>query len=171
MAAFVGLASSICGTILVVAGFMKLGQLRLFGEQIVTYQVIPRRLARYAGYLLPPTEIATGLALPVIPALAPVAILLFSSFAIAVGVNLARGRHELRCGCFGATGSHKISTGHIIGNCALAILAVVTFIARPSFSFQYFQLGVSSILLGALLYSWRTMSRSIRSSEGEPLKS
>ncbi len=170
MSAATEIANAICATVLVLAGALKIGQLRMFGQQVAAYQVIPKRLSPYAGYSLPPAEIIIGLALPLFPDLAVAAIVLFGSFAVAVGVNLVRGRNELRCGCFGVTGSHTISKAHVIGNGILMILAAATLVTRPRFAFVPFQVGVSFVLIIVLLYAWRTMRQTTSKSAEEAIE-
>lgn len=157
-----GIADAICASILLLAGAMKIGGLRAFGQQVAAYQVVPRRLSWFAGYALPPAEIIIGLALPFLPRLAVIAMVFFGSFAAAVGINLIRGRSELRCGCFGTTGLHTISKVHVVGNILLMMLAAATFVAKPRFAFIPFQIGISLVLLLVLLSAWRTMRQPTR---------
>ncbi len=74
--------------VLLVAGAMKIGRLLIFGKQIAAYQVVPDFFARVAGYVLPPVEILLGISMLFVPRLAVLAIFLFTSFALAVGLNV-----------------------------------------------------------------------------------
>lgn len=103
MSTTAGIADSICAIILFLAGCMKLGNLRAFGQQIIAYQVVPSHLARLAGYALPPLEVTLAALIIFIPRLAVASAVLFISFALAISVNIQRGRTELHCGCFGPT--------------------------------------------------------------------
>ncbi len=157
MATSAGIADTICAVVLLVAGGIKVSRLYSFGQQIVAYQILPRRLAHVLGYALPPAEIALGLSMLFVPRLAVAAAVLFISFAVAVGVNLVRGRTELRCGCFGPTGKHTISAAHVAVNFCLALLAAVTFIEPRRPTFAAFQVGLSAVLLVLLASAWRTI--------------
>jgi uncharacterized membrane protein len=158
MAMAAGIAGTVCGVVLLIAGAMKIGGMGVFGQQIAAYSVLPRRLARLAGYLLPPLEMTVGISMLFAPRLGAVAAFLFACFAMAVGLNLLRGRTELRCGCFGATGRHTISWGHVAGNFTLALLAVLSFFGNHRPSFLAFQVGVSLALLVLLLSAWQAMT-------------
>jgi hypothetical protein len=158
MAMAAGIAGTVCGVVLLIAGVMKIGGMGVFGQQIVAYSVLPKRLARLAGYLLPSLEMTMGISMLFAPRLGAVAAFLFVSFAMAVGLNLLRGRTELRCGCFGATGLHTISWGHVAGNFGLVLLAVLSFFGNHRPSFLAFQVGVSLVLLILLLSAWQTMT-------------
>jgi len=158
MATAAGIAGTVCGIVLLIAGVMKVGGMGVFGQQIVAYRVLPRRLARPAGYLLPPLEMTLGISMLFAPRLGAGAAFLFASFAVAVGLNLLRGRTELRCGCFGATGRHTISWGHVAGNFGLALLAVLSFLGNHRPSFLAFQAGVSLVVLVLLLSAWRALT-------------
>lgn len=150
-------ASVICAVFLIAAGLLKIKSLSSFGDQIVAYQVLPVGIARLAGYLLPFIEIVLGAALLLIPRLGFVAAPLFVSFGIAVGLNLLRGRTELRCGCFGASGKHTISFSHLGGNVLLTALALFGAINALRPTFIAVQLGVSAVLLAVLWQTLRTM--------------
>ena len=134
-----GIANVVCAIVLLAAGAMKLGHLSVFGQQITAYQIIPERLARVAGYVLPPIEVLLGISMLFAPQLAAAAVFLFASFALAVGFNVLRGRTDLRCACFGVTGQYTISWAHVAGNAILALLATITFVditARHSLPFR-----------------------------------
>ena len=153
-----GIADTICAVALLVAGALKLGSLSVFGQQIAAYQVVPKRLAQFTGYVLPPVEIVLGVSMLFVPRLAAAAAFLFVSFAVAVGMNIVRGRTELRCGCFGATGRHTISPAHVAANVGLTLLAALTFVGQSRPSFLAFQIGVSALLFIALAAAWRAMA-------------
>lgn len=99
-----------------------------------------------------------GVSMLIVPQLAAAAAFLFVSFALAVGANLLRGRTELRCGCFGATGERRISWAHVAGNACLTLVAALSFFAYRRPSFLAFQVGVSAVLLVLLASAWRTMA-------------
>jgi len=156
-ATLTGIADSICAVVLLAAGGMKLGDMRAFGQQIAAYQIIPHFLAGLAGYILPPIEIIAGILLLFAPRTGILSIALYVSFAAAVGVNLIRGKTELRCGCFGASGKHTISPTHVAANLGLALLATLVFVENRRPSFVTFEIGVSAILLILLAVAWRAI--------------
>jgi hypothetical protein len=157
MSVTIGVAESLAAAVLMIAGLLKLGSFRTFGQQIVTYELIPKALARAAGYLLPPAEIVIGILLIFMPRIAIFAAALFTVFAVAVGINVVRGRTELHCGCFGETGIRTISTAHVEINVGLATISILAFFWNLRPSFVEFQIGVTVVLVAVLADAWRTM--------------
>jgi hypothetical protein len=108
-----------------------LAKLRAFDEFIGivhNYRVLPESLVRPAAYALPPLEAAIALALllePTRSAGAVAAAALLALFALAMAVNLARGRVEIDCGCFAATLRQRISWALVGRNVALIALAAL----------------------------------------------
>lgn len=96
------------GTVLLFSGLSKVRDPLGFAHGVEDYEVLPDRLAVIFGLLVVPLEIAiavshlTGwwISTAVILGLA-----MFGSFAVAVAINLARGR-SLPCYCFG-DGAHE----------------------------------------------------------------
>ncbi|MFZ1624067.1 MAG: MauE/DoxX family redox-associated membrane protein [Gammaproteobacteria bacterium] len=85
------------------AAVSKLRNRRDFYAAMLAYQLLPPRWAMSLADILPWAEaaIATGLILDVNGAL-PAAASLLLIYALAMAVNLARGRRDLDCGCGGA---------------------------------------------------------------------
>lgn len=90
----------------------------------------------------------------------PVAVtsaLLLTLYGLAVGINLARGRNHISCGC-GVPGANNadqpLSSGILIRNGALsllALIAVLPFLERSLFWFDYLT-AVTALLIAAVLY-------------------
>lgn len=138
--------------VLLVAGLAKVRDRRTFGHQIAAYDIVPAAASVVLGQILPFIEVAAAAALVFVPRLGgPAAALLFATFALAVGINLARGRSELVCACFGAGGRHRISIWHVAGNTLFAgvvVLAAVTAVHRTLASVV---LGVTLLLIVAVV--------------------
>jgi Methylamine utilisation protein MauE len=80
----------------------------------------------------------------------PLCAVLFLSFALAVAINLIRGRTELVCGCFGRAGRQPIRPSHVVMNVALAGGAVLSIVRSGLPSFAAARFGLSAILLALL---------------------
>ena len=105
----------------------KVGDLARFRASVAAYRVLPPVLVSPTALLLVGAEltVAGALALPFTRAagLAGAAALLVV-YAAAVGVNLARGRWDLDCGCTGPAARRPIS-GWLVGrNAILAAFAI-----------------------------------------------
>jgi hypothetical protein len=104
----------------------KLRARETFEGVVYNYRLLPEFSVRPASYLLPLAELAVGLGVvytPTRPYAAVGAVLLLVVFNIAIGVNLARGRREIDCGCFSSVLKQRLSGGLILRNAALMGLA------------------------------------------------
>jgi len=152
-----GIAATIPANVLILSGLLKIGNLSSFGKQIASYKIMPAGFATVSGYIIPPIEIGIGTSLLFLPRIAIGAAFLFMSFALAVGVNLLRGRSQLRCGCFGPSGKHTISLAHVVGNVGLSLLAVWVAGDNGRPSFLAFQIGTSLVFLAVLAQAWHAL--------------
>jgi hypothetical protein len=113
----------------------KLRGLAGFAETLAAYRVLPEWLARRAAWCIPCAELAAALALLWEPrrlALALPAVGLLLLYAGAMGVNLARGRRDLDCGCGTARERRFIAAWMVWRNVILA--AVLGAAAWPNSS-------------------------------------
>lgn len=158
------------GLMLLTAGLSKVRDRQMFGSQIATYQLIPAPASAVLGHVLPFGEVLAGIAVFVVPRVGGAsAAVLFAMFAIAVAVNLARGRTELVCGCFGPRGRHTISPWHVAGDVVLAVVGVVVSVSSAGPSVPAVVLGGSLLLVAAVAWSvreaWRPPRELIRMKE------
>jgi hypothetical protein len=110
------------------AGWHKLRSLEAFAEVFAAYRVLPGGWGRRVAWLIPCFELATAAALPwemtrrwALTA----AVGLLIAYAAGLGLNLARGRRELDCGC-GAIGSRRSIAGWMVWrNLVLALIAAI----------------------------------------------
>ena len=114
------------GAICLLAGLEKARAPKEFAEGVRQYGLVPPRFAPIVGGALIATELVLGLLLVtgLVPVLAAVgAIALFTVFAVALGVSLAR-ENTAPCHCFGASEVEKISPVALIRALALDGVAV-----------------------------------------------
>lgn len=107
------------------AAVAKLRAPEAFAGVVENYRLLPPALVRPAALALPPVELAAalGLLLPATrPYAAAAAVALLLVFAAAMGVNLARGRRDIDCGCFVSPLRQKVSWALVARNLALAAL-------------------------------------------------
>lgn len=93
---------------------------------VLEYRVLPTRLSWIYARLLPPLELLLALLLLSGTAVRSVAIvlsLLLTSFIIAIGINLVRGRN-LDCHCFGKAHRRSIGWGILFQDGALLGAAI-----------------------------------------------
>lgn len=97
-----GLAASVgIGLTFLGAGIVKLRHRPLLPGVIANYRLLPSALVAPAAALLPWAEIAIGAALiaGVRPLPVWLGIILLGLFALAMAINLLRGRAHISCGC------------------------------------------------------------------------
>lgn len=117
----------VLGGLLVLAGIAKLADRASFRQAVAEYEILPPAFERPFAALLPWAEVSLGALLLLglgTTAAAALAAPLFLTFAVAIGVNLARGRN-FDCHCFGAAQSDQIGGTALVRALALALVAVV----------------------------------------------
>ncbi|MGH6896711.1 MAG: MauE/DoxX family redox-associated membrane protein [Geminicoccaceae bacterium] len=149
------------------AAFTKLRALDEFIGVVHNYRVLPEVLVRPVAYGLPPLEAAIAVGLLIEPTrmlAATGATVLLLAFALAMAVNLARGRVEIDCGCFASALKQRISWSLVARNLVLIGLALL--VLRPPLPARTLiwldLVTVGSAALGAvLLYIAFTQLRSL----------
>ncbi len=105
----------------------KLRDLKRFDEIFAAYGLLPRTRI---SWLVPFFEIAVavGLAVKVCrPYAAVLGMLLLSTYAAAIAVNLRRGRRDLACGCGGPDERRPIAAWMVWRNILIALLLAAAF--------------------------------------------
>lgn len=90
---------------------------------VANYRLLPARLAAPAAWMVVGLECLTALSLASgvrLAAGAALAIALLGGFALAMAVNLARGRREIDCGCFQSGLRQPLSAALVARNLLLA---------------------------------------------------
>jgi hypothetical protein len=117
----------VLGGLLLLAGATKLADRESFRQAVNEYEVLPRQLELPFAVILPWLEITIGalLLLGLGSAIAAwLAVPIFLSFGVAIGVNLLRGRH-FDCHCFGSVHSERIGWLPLFRSAALVLVALV----------------------------------------------
>jgi uncharacterized membrane protein len=112
---------------------MKFADLSRFAAALENYRLLPPALVAPAAWMIPALEAVAALGL-LVPARRPAACLLIAAlltiFTAAIAINLARGRREIDCGCFGAALSQTLSGWLIARN--VILLAAAAAVALPA---------------------------------------
>lgn len=140
------------------ASIHKLRDFNAFREAVSGYRIVPRWGEPIAAGALVGAELAVSVALVLPgsgagPALASVALLLL--YASAIGVNLARGRRDIDCGCAGRAARRSLHGGLVVRNLALVGLALVASLPAGPRSLHWVD-GVTLVgvvVSGAALYA------------------
>jgi len=139
------------------SGFLKLRDPELFAASVANYDLLPRWAEGPFAWTLPIVEIAAavGVLFPSTRALAATALApLLAVFSAAIAINLARGRADIDCGCFGPALPQELSGWLVARNLALMIVAAAA--AIPASARQIEWLDLVTIVMGtatcAVLY-------------------
>jgi hypothetical protein len=132
------------------SGAMKLRDLELFEGSLANYQLAPRRLEKPLAYLFPILECAAALGLLLASTrmiAAGTSLALLATFTGAIAINLARGRVDIDCGCFGPALRQKLSGTLLWRN--LFLMLVATIVILPQNRRALGALDVATIVMGA----------------------
>jgi uncharacterized membrane protein YphA (DoxX/SURF4 family) len=113
--------------IFITSSLPKLRHPHTFTSAVAAYRLLPQPWIRPFAITLPWLELALGLLLLVgwqTQSAALVSAALFFLFLAAMGLNLARGRKDLACGCSGKQHAQKIGWKTITRNVVLILLAL-----------------------------------------------
>jgi len=132
----VWVARVVLGGTFLVSAALKLRDLQSFARGAQAYDLLPPAVVRPLARLMPFGELALGFALvaglaPRLTAMATLGVL--GVFAVAVGVNLWRGR-AIPCHCFGGSDKELIGAATLarLGVLGAAALAVATWSDAPA---------------------------------------
>jgi hypothetical protein len=109
-----------------VFGMAVLGKLHHHDEfvgLVANYRLVPEPLIPVVAWLVVALETVVALSLPTgagLAAGAALAVILLCVFALAMTINLARGRQEIDCGCFQSALRQRLSVPLIVRNMVLA---------------------------------------------------
>lgn len=138
------------------AAFHKFSDPAAFGEVLRAYRLVPEPLARLSLMVcLLEVTVGAGLLIGALRTDAAIAgALLLSLYAVAIAINLARGRRHLSCGCGGPNDRRPIAPWMVLRNLGLAaLLALVClpWIPRPTGWADALTIGAGTAV-AALLY-------------------
>jgi hypothetical protein len=131
----------------------KLGHRQEFVGVLTNYHLIPEVSVPVVAYLVVGLEVAVVVALStgiMLAAGAALAAGLLGLFAVAMAINLARGRTQIDCGCFQSTLRQRLSVALVVRNLLLIAVVLTLFVpqAQPPSLLQ----GLDGVLAGAVLF-------------------
>jgi hypothetical protein len=146
------------GAIFAASGAMKLGDLELFESAVANYRLLPRLVEKPFAWTLPVVECAFAAGMLFVAtrtAAASMLILLLAAFTGAIAINLARGRRDIDCGCFGPALRQELSGWLLLRNLVLMALAAIVAMpvsARPILWIDAVTIGMGAMTL-IILYA------------------
>jgi len=122
----------VCGSLLVLASYDKLGDAAQFAKAVENYRILPAALVPLAAVVLPWLEFFTGLCLALgwrHRAAAWVLCLLMGAYALSLSVNLMRGV-EMSCSCFSKDSLEKVTGWTVLRDLFLLAMGWIVLTAR-----------------------------------------
>ncbi|MCU0870544.1 MAG: hypothetical protein MUF30_13275 [Burkholderiales bacterium] len=122
----VGAVVGALALIVLAAAWHKFTDADAFLAALAAYRLLPARWVAPAAKALPAIELALALGVLVPPTRGAALVALAALFAVygaAIGINLARGRSHIDCGCGGD--AHSLTWGLVGRNAVLALLALI----------------------------------------------
>lgn len=152
-------ASLFLALILVAAAIPKIRNADEFQGVVTNYRLLPSFMVAPFAKLLPWLELGSAIALlvpPVREVAAWVAAGLFMMFAMALAINVGRGRTHIDCGCVRRpTSVSRIGMFHVMRALALAAVSLYTAnvsINMSSVTIETLLMGVASAAMFAMIY-------------------
>ncbi|MGO9452570.1 MAG: MauE/DoxX family redox-associated membrane protein [Candidatus Binataceae bacterium] len=124
----VAIACATVATVFVGSAAMKSADLDEFRAAVENYRIVPEWIAGPIARMVPILETAGAVGLIFTATRTHAAMLLLSLIAIftgAIAFNLARGRRDIDCGCFGPMMRQRLSGWLIVRNGVLALIVAI----------------------------------------------
>jgi hypothetical protein len=157
------------GGMLVLAGAIKIrGGHERFRDVLEGYAILPGWAVSLISPFVPWIEMVVGLGMLLgvlwpYPAVAASGLL--TTFALALAINVIRGRSDLTCGCFGGIRSRPLTWRTVAVRTALAFACVAVAFAPTSWSTERF--GYVVVFGLAWLGAWALLRALSLSAEGQ----
>lgn len=133
MAPFALAIRTLVSLVFLTAAYGKLGHGAPFQGVVANFRLLPEFMVTPVAYSIPPVELLLGATLLLgvaypWPELSAAGLLLL--FALAIGINLRRGRRHIDCGCFQRALKQTLSWALVMRNVLLALLLGVALLSN-----------------------------------------
>lgn len=125
---FVQLSAGFVAFVWISSALPKLSSLSRHRLTVEGYGLLPSGLVPVFSFVQPALELSLGLAVLLPAARVPAAwssLGLLSVYSLAIGINLARGRRDIDCGCSGPAARQELTEGLVLRNIALIAICAV----------------------------------------------
>ena len=143
------------------AAWHKASDLRRFAATLEAYRLLPPWLGGAAARALPVAEVAVAvsLLLPLYRWAALGAVAMLVLYSVAIAINLARGRSEIDCGCFGPAAGVPLSGALIVRNGALIAAAAAISLPLSVRPLVWMDAFTVVVLVAAAVLLWSSFWR------------
>ena len=148
--------------LLAAAALHKLRDLAEFRAVLAEYHVLPQPLLHIGVWGVPAVEAGIALTLTAPGSSGPAAAaLLLAAYGAAMALNLARGRREVECGCFGPGQSQPISRALVARNALLVVAALVCLSPTAPRALVWLDCATIAAATACLALLWLGVQRSL----------
>ena len=159
------------GLLLLASGVAKIADRTSFRAALRGFALLPDPLLSSVAVALPGLECLAGGCLVLGIVLedsltrwaAVGAMLLFATFGVAIAINLARGRRDISCGCFGSRDEDGITWSMVARNGALCAAAFLAFAHAERTRSNSGLQTLGAVLVGvSVLLAWKLSEAIVR---------
>lgn len=136
------------------SAYAKATNFAVFRATLAEYELVPSALVGFAAIAFATVELLIGVGALVIATAAPAmmaAACLLCVYALAIGINLARGRRDIDCGCTGPATRQQLSGWLLVRNAGLVVLAAIGTLASSGRALMAADWVVVGLGLAALI--------------------
>lgn len=163
------MAVAAAAAIFAASGALKFYDLEAFRGAVTNYRLIPEWLATPFAWTAPVIESAAALGLlltPIRASAALVLVLLLSVFTGAIAINLARGRTDIDCGCFGPALRQRLSWWLLLRNGALFALLAIALAPAGARPMDFFDLATVAMAASTVVVLYAAANYLIANAPG-----
>lgn len=149
------------------AAWHKASDVHRFEAVVRDYHLLPASWVSAVSRLLPLSEIVLALGLaygPTAPVAACGASAVLLGYAAAIGLNIARGRRDIDCGCFASSSQAPLGLGLVARNLGLAGASLLTLIPereRPLVWIDWLTVSMALIVLSLLWLASQRLAQTV----------
>ena len=163
------MAAAAAAAIFAASGALKFYDLETFRGAVTNYRLIPEWLATPFAWTAPVIESAAALGLllsPIRASAALVLIVLLGVFTGAIAINLARGRTDIDCGCFGPALRQGLSWWLLLRNGALFALLAIALLPMGARSMDFLDLATATMAAATVVVLYTAANYLIANAPG-----
>jgi len=163
------MAVGAAAAIFAASGGLKFYDLEAFRGAVVNYRLLPEWLATPFAWTAPIIESAAALGLllaSIRASAALVLIVMLTVFTAAIVINLARGRTDIDCGCFGPALRQRLSWWLMLRNAALFVLLAIALLPMGARTMGLLDFATASMAAATMIVLYTAANYLIANAPG-----
>jgi len=163
------MAAAAAAAIFIASGVLKFYDVETFRGAVTNYRLIPEWLATPFAWMAPVVECAAALGLllaPIRESAALLLIVLLGVFTGAIVINLARGRTDIDCGCFGPALRQRLSWWLLLRNGALFALLAIALVPMGGRPMEFLDVATAAMAAATVVVLYTAANYLIANAPG-----